>query len=164
VFRKINDFFRSIKYGIENLINWFPVIWKDRDWDHWFLYMILKKKLSDMEEYHRKYGHTVNAEKTADEMKTCVNLLDRLMKDEYHEMVFKKHDEKWGEPEFNWDECEREGCCELKIFRTNIKDEKDKEQETKEFRRLCEHEANLRKQDIDYLFETMKKYIQSWWD
>lgn len=164
MFEKIETFFRSIKYGIENLINWFPVIWKDRDWDQWFLYNILKKKLSDMEEYHRKYGHTVNANKTADEMKTCVNLLDRLIKDEYHEMVFKKHDEKWGEPEFNWEDCEKEGSCELQILRTNIKDKTDEEQERKEFRRLSELEINLRKQDIRCLFEAIRKHIETWWD
>ncbi len=51
---KINNFFRSIKYGIKNLITWFPIIWKDRDWDHWYLYKILRFKLIQMENLQRE--------------------------------------------------------------------------------------------------------------
>jgi len=163
--KKIRSFLRSIKDGIENLIIWFLIIWKDRDWDHWYLYKILRFKLSNMEKYHRKYGHSVNSEKTADEIKLCVNLLDRLIEDNYDEMVFKKHNEKWGESHFHWDECkDKEGYCSLRITRDNVKTDKDKKQEAKEFTQCHKHEENLKKQDIEYLFKTMNKYIQGWWD
>ena len=163
--KKTKNFFRSIKYGIQNLITWFPIIWKDRDWDHWYLYTILKFKLSNMEKLHRKYGHCVNSEKMADQIKVCVNLLDRLIKDEYYEMTFKNHEKKWGEAHFNWDNCEdKKGYCSLRIERDNVKTDEDKKQERKQFRRLCKIEANLRKQDVEYLFKIMEKHIQGWWD
>lgn len=165
MFEKIGNFFRSIKYGIENLINWFPVIWKDRDWDHWYLYRILKLKLSNMEKYHRKYGIALKSDRTADEIKTCVILLDRLLKDDYGDMTFKKHNEKWGEIELSWKPCEdNDDLVECLITRTNVKDEEDEKLERKQFRRLSEHESKLIKQDIEYLFNTMKKRIQTWWD
>ena len=79
----IKDFFRSIKPGVENLIIWFPVIWKDRWWDHSFLYSILRFKLSLMEKGFRTRGMSTNSEKDAHNIKKCVLLLDRLQNDAY---------------------------------------------------------------------------------
>ena len=36
---------RDFIEGIKNLIKWFPIIWKDRNWDHSYIYEILKFKL-----------------------------------------------------------------------------------------------------------------------
>jgi len=92
----------SIIESIKQIFHWIPIIWKDKDWDHYFLYEILRFKLSNMEKYLIKHGHSTNAEKDADRIKICVNLLKRLMDDNYYDMVFKKHNEKWGKTEFNW--------------------------------------------------------------
>ena len=80
---KIRDFVGGIRPGIENLITWFPVIWKDRWWDHSFLYSILRKKLELMEEGFRNHAWSANAEKDAKNMKKCILLLDRLINDDY---------------------------------------------------------------------------------
>lgn len=163
--QRILDIPRNVKYGIINLFRWFPVVWTDRNWDHQFIYEVLRFKLSETSKYLRKYGHHLNAERDADNIQVCVNLLDRLLKDEYHEMVFKLHDKKWGRPKFNWDDVkDKPGYCSLRIERPNVITEKDKEQERKEFRRISGHEEQLRKQDIRYLFKMMTKHIQGWWD
>ena len=163
--KRITNFFRSIKYGIENLIIWAPIIWKDRDWDHWYLYKMFKFKLIQMEKLHRKYGMSVNSENTADQMKICINLLERLINDEYGESIFKHHNKKWGRPHFNWEYCkDRKGCSELHITHRHVNSEEDKKQERKEFRRLIKHEEILKRQDIEYLFKLMTKHIQGWWD
>jgi hypothetical protein len=39
--------FRNFWYGIRNLIYWFPVIWKDRHWDHDFIMKIVHHKLAE---------------------------------------------------------------------------------------------------------------------
>jgi len=163
--KRITNFFRSIKYGIENLIRWAPTIWKDRDWDHWYLYKMLQFKLIQMEKLHRKYGHAVSSEDKANEMKVCIKLLERLINDEYGENVFKHHHKKWGEPHFDWEDCkDREGYSELHITHKHVNSEEDKKQERKEFSRLSKHEELLKRQDIEYLFKMMTKQIQGWWD
>lgn len=163
--KKIKNFFRSIKYGIENLITWLPIIWSDRDWDQWYLYNILKFKLTQMEKLQRKYGISVNSIKIADQIKVCINLLDRLIKDEYGENIFKHHNEKWGDSHFNFTPCEdRKEYSKLIITRDNVNSKEDEEQERKEFIRLIKHEDKLKKQDIDYLFTLMNKHIEGWWD
>lgn len=163
MFKKIRNFIISIKDGIENIIIWFPIIWKDRDWDQWFLYTILKFKLSNMEKYYRKYGISANSEKTANQIKICVDLLGRLLEDEYGNTVFKKHEEKWGDLDFSFEPYKND-LHKCLITRPNIKTEEDEKLERKQSKRLHEHESYLIKQDVDYLFKIMKKHIQTWWD
>ena len=33
---------KYIKYGVQNLYKWFWIIWKDRDWDHHYIFEVLK--------------------------------------------------------------------------------------------------------------------------
>ena len=161
---KIRDYIQhDIPYGINNLIKWFPVIWKNRDWDHYFIYVILRHKLHLTEEHIRVCNNHTTAQQTAKKIKICVNLLDRLISDEYHEMVFKKHDEKWGEPEFNFKDY-NEDSLEATIVHKNVKTVKDKEKERKDFNTSYEHEQYLIKQDKEMLFKIMNKYIDGWWD
>jgi len=151
--------------GISNLIRWFPTIWSDRNWDHTFIYMMLRNKLKNQEQYIRKYGIHLYAERDADNMKVCILLLDRLIEDNYHVMAFKRHDEKWGEANMTWPDYDaKPGYSILKIDRPNVNTEKEKAQERKEFRTCSKHEGYLIQQDLDLLFKTMRKHIQAWWD
>jgi hypothetical protein len=163
--KKIWHFFRSIKYGIQNLIKWFPVIWQDRDWDHWFIFKIFHFKLKEVENFQRKYGNSITHEKIADQIKLAVLLLDRLVKDEYLENVLKPHEKKWGDSEMIFTPIkgnEEYSSLDLKVEKANTKEEID--QESKERTRLYDHERKLREQDLDILFKHMRKYIEGWWD
>ena len=162
---KIEDWFRSLKQGSESLWMWFPIIWKDRQWDHQYIYVVFRHKLHLTEQLIRHHGHHVNNIADADKIKVCINLLDRLMKDEYHETAFKRHEEKWGPIQLNWkDSKDHPNMCEAAITYPNVKTDKDKKLETKDFRNASKAEAALRQQDIDLLFEMMQKHIQTWWD
>jgi len=76
---KIQITIRSIK----KLWRWIPIIYKDRDWDYWYIYELLKYKLEDMENYMRKDGIHVYNEHDADKIKTALRLLDRLQSEHY---------------------------------------------------------------------------------
>jgi len=165
MFYKIKQWPRQIRQGIKSLIIWFPVIWKDRWWDHIFIYYILRHKLHLMEHMIRHHGHHTRNIEDANKIKKCVLLLDRLIEDEYHENVFKNHYKKWGQPEMNWkDSTNFSGCTMLDIKYPLVKTEKDKENETKQFRLKSKMEAAMREQDLDMLFTLMRKHIQTWWD
>lgn len=150
-------FIRNMKYGIRNLIDWFPVIWSDRNWDYWYIYKVFHKKLSLMEKNIR-VAPFVSAEKQADEIKLCVNLLDRLIKDEYLEMTSIDFDKKWGKSEF------KTGTGFLEIVYKDDPNNEHKEQRDKEQRLKWKHEEYLIKQDLNMLFSTMAKKIRGWWD
>lgn len=163
-----NPFFRlyyNVKYGIWNIFLWLPVIWKDRYWDYQFIYQILRRKLYLTEKKFRKAHFYVGQEKDADKMKMCINALDRLIEDKYDEHAFKKHDEKWGKAELNFepkdDSSEFSKCL---ITHKNVKTEEDDKKERKDFKRAIDHEEMLKQQDLDLLFSTMRKHIRSWWE
>ena len=162
---KIYDFFRyDIPQGIGSLILWFPVIWKDRWWDQYFIYKILHFKLKKMEQNTIKYGHHVGANKCAERMHVCVLLLDRLLKDEYHENAFIWHDKKWGEIEFNFHPIDGTEHSTLELTRPNCRTDEEHEQENKEYRRISVLVAKKRQYDLEYLFYLLNKYIEGWWD
>jgi len=160
----IKDRIRNTKYGVKNLINWIPVIWKDRWWDSHFIYPILHKKLSIMEHNIRYDGHHLYREKDADQIKVCLLLLKRIMDDEYGESAFKRHDEKWGDSEMIFIPTENPEYSAMKIDYENVITDKDIKEERKDFKLAIQQEEILRKQDIDLLFKLMARHIRSWWD
>ena len=63
---------------IRNLIRWTPIIWKDRDWDYYFIYEILKHKLIFTEEFIREKGiHMFNTE-DADSILKAIDLINKV--------------------------------------------------------------------------------------
>jgi hypothetical protein len=76
---RIKQFFRNI----HNLIRWFPIIWEDRDWDHHFIFEILKFKLKNQAEYISKRGNHLSAKRDAEIMMTCIRLIEKIQ-DEYY--------------------------------------------------------------------------------
>jgi len=77
----------EVAYGIKNLIKWFPIIWKDRQWDHYFIHVILKHKLSLMRNHFIKYNIHRNSLLDAKKMDLCVKLLNRIIAEDYYHKV-----------------------------------------------------------------------------
>lgn len=69
---------KEIYRGISNLIYWFPIIWKDRDWDYRYIYDILEAKIQKQARYIDKHGHHLNAKRDAEVMMTCVRLMEKV--------------------------------------------------------------------------------------
>jgi hypothetical protein len=86
--RPVKRFFRQVY----NLIRWFPVIWKDRDWDHEFIYTILQTKLKYQAEYISKNNRHMNAQYDAQRMMTCVRLIEKIKKESYADEYIEFHE------------------------------------------------------------------------
>ena len=76
---KIKQFFRRIY----NLYRWFPIIWKDHDWDYYFIYEIIKQKLINTEKYTREKGIHMYNTQDADSIKTAIEMIEKVQT-EYH--------------------------------------------------------------------------------
>ena len=85
---KIKQFFKRIY----NLYRWFPIIWKDQDWDDHFIFEILKFKLKNQAKYISKRGCHVSAERDAEIMMTCVRLTEKVQ-DEYYACEYQQFHE-----------------------------------------------------------------------
>jgi hypothetical protein len=69
--------------GIKNLIRWFPTVWKDRDYDHSYIWEILKTKLKHQAKYIGDRDFHVSAKRNAEIMMTCVRLIDKIQNEFY---------------------------------------------------------------------------------
>jgi hypothetical protein len=76
---RIKQFFSRIY----NLYRWLPIIWKDQDWDHHYIFEILKFKLKNQAEYIGSKNRHLSAKRDAEIMMLCVRLIDKVQNEEY---------------------------------------------------------------------------------
>jgi hypothetical protein len=76
---RIKQFFRRI----HNLYRWLPIIWKDQDWDDFYIFEVLKFKLKNQAEYIGKRGIHLSAKRDAEIMMLCIRLIEKIQ-DEYY--------------------------------------------------------------------------------
>ena len=129
---------------------WFPIIWKDRDWDYNHLFQIMQAKLRFMRERLTEHGNEVwkSRQRKIRQLKTCEALLDRMTKHEYNDKLMAQHREKWYKG--------------MNFFeRLN---QPQNEEETKEFLKLMDYEEYMYQQDLELFCEMFKKYHKGWWD
>lgn len=69
--------------GVKNLIKWFKIIWKDRDYDDHFIFEVLKFKIQKTADYMEKRKHFVGWEVEVQRMRTCIKLIDRVQSEYY---------------------------------------------------------------------------------
>lgn len=162
---RIKQFFK----GINNLIRWFPIIWKDRDWDHHFIFEILKFKLKNQAEYIGKRGNHVSAERDAEIMMLCVRLIDRLQ-DGYYSIEYldyEKSNIKFVDSETYPGHYE----MELEYISDNLDDyfrkypriykqTDGKDRHHIAFKIACKNQQRAHK----LLFKILEQNITRWWD
>ena len=79
--------FKKFKTGVKNLRYWLPVIWKDRNWDHRYIFEILKHKLVAQSKYIGNSDIHTRAKRDAEVMMTCVLLIDKI-NEEFYRMEY----------------------------------------------------------------------------
>ena len=174
--------------GVKNLWKWFPVIWKDRDYDHAFIYYILKFKLGNQAKYISKHDRYLRAKRDSETMLLCSRLIERCVDDFYGMEYTEYHVSKFnfvgitdedGLPENfkglsrleidevseNFDDYFKKYPRQYKkvlsgeINRFNtLVSEKDKKTIAMEIA----HENQFRCQNL--LFKIMNENIHNWWD
>ena len=74
---------RDIAQGFRNLWKWFPLIWKDRDWDDHFIFEALKFKIENTAKYIEKNNRYIGCERDVQTMMTCVRLIEKIQNQFY---------------------------------------------------------------------------------
>ena len=104
---KYQYLWRDFKTGVKNYWYWLPIIWKDRNWDHRFIYTLLQHKLKAQSKYIGDRDHHVTAKRDAEIMMTCVRLIDKVSDEFYSSEQMDYHKDKhWFTP------SEKEGYSE----------------------------------------------------
>jgi len=92
-------FHLEFKRGIKNLIYWFPIVWRDRNWDSHYIFEILKHKLKAQSKYIGGRDIHAQSKRDAEVMMTCVRLMEKVQDEFYSSEYSDYHKTKhWFEP------------------------------------------------------------------
>lgn len=83
---------KMFRTGLKNLIYWFPIIWKDRNWDSHYIFEILMHKLKAQSKYIGERDIHTRAKRDAEIMMTCVRLM-KLIQDEFYSSEYSDYHE-----------------------------------------------------------------------
>lgn len=158
------DWFGPLKYGIQNCIKYFKVVWEDRDWDYHFWLKMNYAKLKSMEHNIRNNGNHVYCARDADNIKKAMLAIKRLIDDDYHENAFKNHDKKYGKLDWMFGEPDEKQCSQIHFSRPKAVTEREKHYEHKASCRLMKHSDYMKQQDLEYATKIINKYLFHWWD
>ena len=169
---------REFIQGVKNLIKWFPVIWRNRDWDHTFIYDILMFKLEQQAKYIGGKDRHLSAKRDAEIMLLCTKLID-LSSNEFYDMEYMDYNTS----EFNWlDVPYRPDLKELDIVETSEVYSEYFAKYPNMYRRVMNMESPVFElngsnqviaMNIAYynnerchklLFKLMERNIRRWWD
>ena len=81
--------------GVKNLIRWFPIVWKDRDWDHHYIWQVMKFKISNQAEYIGTKDRHMSAKRDAEIMRLCVTLMDKVQNEYYSSEYMDYHKSRY---------------------------------------------------------------------
>lgn len=91
IFRKFMWWLKDARYyhkdfisGVKNLYKWLPIIWKDRNWDNFYIYQIMEFKLRNQAKYIGTNDRHTRAKKDARDMLICADLIAKI-KDSYYD-------------------------------------------------------------------------------
>lgn len=79
-------------YGIKNLIYWFPIIWKDRNWNNSYIWDIMIQKFKSEVKYINSGNSHIHTKRDAEIITTCVKLMERIKNDYYDSEHLDYHD------------------------------------------------------------------------
>ena len=73
----------TIKRGIQSDWYWFPIIWKDRNWDSHYIFEIMIHKIKAQSKWIGERDIHTRAKRDAEIMMTCVRLM-KLVQDDFY--------------------------------------------------------------------------------
>jgi hypothetical protein len=162
---------RNFITGVKNLWNWFPVIWKDRDWDQTFIYEVLIHKLEKQAKYIGERDFHTRAQRDAELMLLCARLA-RIQQEDLYMMEYMEYLDQ----DFEFiptDETEEYFTMESTVTRDDLIDYFYKyrsqykliDKTYKDNHHIAiEIARNNQDRSRKLLFKIMEENIEGWWD
>jgi hypothetical protein len=81
---------RNFVRGVKNLWKWFPTIWKDRDYDDYYIFEVLRVKLEHQAKYIGDRDFHTTAKRDAEKMRLVARLI-KLQQDDCYGMEYMEY-------------------------------------------------------------------------
>lgn len=157
---------KEIRTGINNVIRWFPTIWKDRDWDDHYIVEILIKKLEFQRDFFASdKAYSAEADNVVKEIQQAIDML-RKTADSWEHYELPAHDAfelKWG-PSTQKFVPYNEHSYELIIEHDKVKTPEDAEQCSKDLRDSLQTAREKYMEDKRNAYLYIAENIDKWWD
>lgn len=154
------SWFDNLCHGIKNCKLFFSVIWSFRPWDSYHTLVVLRRCLKLTKPEIKGFE---GDEKAQRQIQSCIDCIDRLLEDDYCAKEWAEFDKKYGELKHQIGEKDKDGFVPFTLYREGGTEGKlDEQTERKLSRKLYELEAHRMNQDIETLFNTLKKF-RNWW-
>ena len=173
IWRNLHWRIRYFLTGCKNIVRWVPTLYKDKDWDEWYIYTILQKKI----EFQRKEIIYANRHMQVDrdnrDMTIVLNLIERVKEDYYGTEYL-----DYSETKFRFEPIE--GDRELYTMEQDVISEKYDDYLKKyplSVRKVLKENPDLNKKDLCFyvakhnekkahnlLFKILKERMACWWD
>lgn len=150
IFRKIKHFYWSFIEGVENIIYWLPIIWKDRQFDYGYLLNMMNHKLKYMEKFFNSDdAWCADAKEIASELAEFRKLLEYIETRQFEEDAMKPYYDKYP------------------ILYTDFIRQLNKQmtdEQTVLFRKCCNDIETKYYTAMDELCKIFKNKLLNWWD
>lgn len=153
------NWFDNLCHGIKNCKLFFSVVWSFRPWDAYYNLSLLKRSLELTKPHMEGYE---GCEKAQRQIQSCIDCIERLVADDYIQKEWAELEQKYGELAIEKGKTFDDGCVEVKVIRKGGTEQITDEELGKLERQCWELENHRRNQDIETLFNTLKKF-RSWW-
>lgn len=156
--RFIRYSFSSFVNGVKNLKVWFPLIWKDRDWDYAYLEDIIRFKLHKMHKFFDGPDpYVVDAKNIAKEIEEAYELLTRVHEDIYLERLDPNYWKEALKP-FETIKVKENGQVYYKLVNEQTEEEKNARLE------LHKEAYRLQEEDRKRAYQIISEKSREWWD
>lgn len=164
-FKKAHDFFNDVVDYVARVIEYSPLLWRDRDYDYRHILTLLKYKLERTRKHITEHQIIESADEVGEQIAHAEELLRRILNDDYCKEEQAAHEAKWGETvDLSHPSETHPGFYEWDMSRANVKTPYEKEQEKDEQMAIYERMELAKQLDMDELFIHIRKNIERWWD
>ena len=159
--------------GCKNVIRWSPTIFKDRDWDDWYIYNILQKKIEFQRQEIIYANRHMQVDRDNRDMTIVLNLIERV-KEDYYGIEYLDY----SESKFRFEPIDGDDkyyTMEEDIISENYDNYIKKYPSS--VRRVLKEKPDLNKKDLcfwvakhneekahDLLHKILKEKMRRWWD
>lgn len=154
------------------LVQYLPIIWKDRDFDHAYIFIMLQYKLKRTREHIVDHQFISKADEVGAEIKVAEDMIEDHFHKDWTEKEQAAHEAKYGElvqdfitvtdkPELT----EKWGkLYECNSYRTLAREAGLGEQEREEQMAIYDLHRKREQENLDKLFKYIRDHIEGWWD
>lgn len=163
--RKIRYFFKRKLWQIRNLFKWFPVIWKQYDFDYHYSTDVFRFQLEKQAEFFESgKTYTVGAEHNASRIRTALRLMDKVDNQEYGIEYQFKLEELYGKDvlDFEFEPTGREDGSSRLRHKYESYENKDEISVAKD--KLFKESHLKQERAHRILWEFIAHNIRNWWD